>query len=206
MGPTATLKRLEIAGNTRISKGVESVVADELKAADAGIALYSKGIDVYKISVILSAGCMGIKKKLVPTRWSITAVDDIITKHMISRIKGYKSISDFMVFESCYLDNRFSVLMMPGSWEFENFEAWSPGSTWGHYLKKPEIVEEYEPFGGRKTYAEKQAGGYYASRLAAAEYLHRIRRQARVVVFREIYEGYMVPLGAWVVRQTARDA
>ena len=33
-----------------------------------------------------------------------------------------------------------------------------------------------------------------------------MRRQARVVVFREIYEGYTVPLGVWVVREIVRNA
>jgi hypothetical protein len=33
-----------------------------------------------------------------------------------------------------------------------------------------------------------------------------MRRQAGVVVFREIQPQYSVPLGVWVVRETARDA
>jgi hypothetical protein len=96
--------------------------------------------------------------------------------------------------------------MMPGSWEFENFEAWSPGSTWAQGMKEVSVVEEYEPFGGRKNYADKQAGGYYASRIACIEKLVEMRRQARILVFREISEGYVVPLGVWVVRETARHA
>jgi DNA repair protein NreA len=98
------------------------------------------------------------------------------------------------------------MLMMPGPWEFENFEAWMPGSTWARGLKSTEIIEEYEPFHGRKSYAEVQGGGYYASRIACAEKLVEMRRQAKVVVFREISEGYVIPLGVFVVRETARHA
>ena len=32
------------------------------------------------------------------------------------------------------------------------------------------------------------------------------RRQAKAVVFREIGEGYEIPLGVWVIRETVRDA
>ena len=38
------------------------------------------------------------------------------------------------------------------------------------------------------------------------EYLKRIKRQARVMVIREVYEGYVVPLGVWQVRENVRYA
>ncbi len=67
------------------------------------------------------------------------------------------------------------------------------------------IVEDYEGFKGRKQYAE-EGGGYYAARLAVAEALHKMRRQAGVIVFREIHPSYFIPLGVWVVRETVRAA
>ncbi len=201
IGVSAKLESLRLTENPKIDAKVEKVASDDLKASEASRMLYTHGIDVYKITTILSSGALGVNKKLVPTRWSITATDDIITKGLLKDVRGFKSISDFMIFESLNLDNRFVVLLMPGSWEFENFESWSKGSAW-----TPGIAVEYEPFTGRTGYAETEGGGYYASRIGVAEYLHRIRRQARVVVFREIYEGYSVPLGVWVVRQSVRDA
>ena len=33
-----------------------------------------------------------------------------------------------------------------------------------------------------------------------------MKRQARVVVFREVYEGYAVPVGVWQVRENVRNA
>ena len=111
-----------------------------------------------------------------------------------------------MVYESQYLDNHFLILLMPGNWEFENFEAWAPGGLWTSNLKEPQILEEYEPHKGRTGYARFQGGGYYASRLAVVEALNKMKRQARAVVFREVYEGYVVPMGVWVVRETAREA
>jgi hypothetical protein len=105
------------------------------------------------------------------------------------------------------MDNHFLILLMPSLFEYENFEAWLPGSIWSDVLsQRPVIVEEYEGFKGRKRYAADEGGGYYAARLAVAEALHTMRRQAGVIVFREIHPRYSVPLGVWVVRETVRDA
>ena len=205
-GPTASIEKLRIAENVKIEKGVEKIVSDNLKAGEAGRLLYESGEDVYKITTILSSGTLGMKKKLVPTRWSITATDDMIFKSLVKKIKNYRTISDYLVFSSQYLDNHFEILLMPGNWQYEGFEAWSPGSYWTKGAKDVEIVEEYEPYEGRKAYADKQAGGYYAARIGVAEGLNAIKKQAMAMVFREIYDGYTIPLGVWVVRETVRNA
>ena len=208
MGPTAQLEKMKLTENPHISRNVEYIVTDDLKAADASLKLYNENLDVYKITTILSSGALGFEKnqKLVPTRWSITAVDDIITKNLLQDIRKYPSVNDFQVYSGQFLDNHFEILLMPGNWEYEGFEAWSPQSVWAQGAKQASVVEEYEPFEGRKSYADKQGGGYYAARIAVVEHLHKIKRQARVVVFREIYEGYNIPLGVWVVRENARKA
>ena len=207
MGPTADLNKLSITENTKIEKKVERIIRDDLLSKDASLMLYHNKQDVYKISTILSSGILGIKKRrLVPTRWGITAVDDMIAKELLIKIRYFPEIDNFYVAESNYLDNHFIILLMPGGWEYENFEAWAPGSSWSQGATETQIIEEYEPFKGRKKYADKEAGGYYAARLGVVEYLAKIRKQARVIVFREISEGYVLPLGVWVVRETARNA
>jgi hypothetical protein len=205
MGPFAKLELLRLQENPHVDIHVEKTVNDELKAAQAAGLLYQHGIDVYKITTILSSGILGFDKRLVPTRWSITATDDILAKGMMKEIRSFKSVNDFLVFESRKLDNHFTILMMPGAWEFENFEAWAKGSSWSKGMAC-NLEYEYEPFTGRTKYAMGEGGGYYASRLGIAEYLHRIRRQARVIVFREISEGYNIPLGVWQVRENVRNA
>ncbi len=199
MGPFAKLERLRITENPKIEQRVEKIVSDEIKANQMANMLYDYGLDVYKITTILSSGALGLDKKMVPTRWAITATDDILAKSLLKDIRTYKPVNEITVFESWNLDNHFIILVMPGSWEFENFECWSRGPWAG-------IQYEYEPFEGRTTYAEQEGGGYYASRIGIAEHLHNIRRQARVVVFREIYEGYTIPLGVWQVRENVRNA
>lgn len=208
MGPTGTLEKFRLTENPKISQKTEKIARDEIKANEASFLFYKRGQDVYKITTILSSGILGLEenKKLVPTRWSITATDDIIFKKIIQEVKQFPSVNDFFVYESQYLDNHFLILLMPGNWEFENFEAWAPGSFWSQQAKNVQIVEEYESFRGRTVYAELEGGGYYASRIGIAEGLKQLGRQGRVVVFREVYEGYMIPLGVWVVRETVRNA
>lgn len=203
MGPSVEIKKLELVSNPVIPRKTDYILSDELPATQSGFLLYQNGYNVHKLSAILSSGSLGIKKKMVPTRWSVTATDDMIAKRLMEEIRDFRVINNYFVCESQYLDNHFVMLLMPGSWEFENFESWSPGSLWASGL---EILEEYESYSGRKYYAEKQAGGYYASRLAVAEGLCEMKRQARVIAFREIYDGYIIPLGVWVVRETARHA
>ncbi|MBI4019371.1 MAG: hypothetical protein HY364_03890 [Candidatus Aenigmarchaeota archaeon] len=205
MGPSVTIESMRLAQNPKISRKVDSIVSDDLKAADASFLLYKSGVDVYKLTNILSSGILGISKKMVPTRWSITASDDIIAKHLMKEIRLFPEIEECLVYESEYMDNHFVILLMPGTWEFENFEAWHPGSNWS-FSDAVEIAAEYEPFSGRKDYASTEAGGYYASRIGVTEAVHAMKKQCKAVVFREIGGGYTVPIGVWLVRETIRNA
>ena len=205
MGPSVTIDSMRLVQNPKISRKVDDIVSDDLKAADAGFLLYKSGIDVYRLTNILSSGALGISKKMVPTRWSITASDDIVAKQLMKEIRLFPEIEECLAYESEYMDNRFVILLLPGAWEFENFEAWHPGSNWS-FSDAVEIAAEYEPFSGRKDYASTEAGGYYASRIGVAEAVHAMKKQCKAVVFREIGGGYTVPLGVWVVRETVRNA
>jgi len=207
MGPSGALERMRVTDNVSVRPKVERIVSDELKAAEQSFLLYQAGMDVYRISSVFSSGALGSKKgkKLVPSRWSVTSIDDIIAKNLMEKIRSYASINQCLVFESSFLDNHFVILLMPGNWEFENFEAWAPGSNWSKQTQS-RIIEEYEPFHGRSSYAVKQAGAYYCVRLAVSEYLNQKQRQSKAIVFREVGEGYSVPLGVFLVRESARNA
>ena len=207
MGPVGSLEKLKITENTKIERKVEYIVKDDLKAAEAVNLLYQNKQDVYKITTILSSGILGKQdnRKLVPTRWSIVASIDIIAKELIEKIKDYSILNEHRVYHSDYLDNHYTILLMPGYWEFENFETWAPGSNWS-IPTQSKIIEEYEPYEGRTNYAENQAGGYYQSRLGCCEILENLKRQAKIVVFREVGEGYSIPVGSWQILESIRYA
>ncbi len=202
VGTGIPIKEFRQAENPRIPKRVDSLANDDVTAMTAIAELSEHEFDNYYITNIFSIGTLGRieAKRLVPTRWSITAVDDIIAKQRMERIREYPELNEVLLYHSSFLDNHFHVLLMPGKWEFENFESWPQNGLWAG------TTEEYEGYYGRTTYADKQVGGYYASRFGVTEHLDNIRRQAKVVVFREIGEGYNAPVGVFQVRENVRHA
>ncbi len=207
-GPIGTTRDFRITENPVAVRSIERAYYDgDLKARNAIEDLYGSGVTVNQLQRVLSAGMLGLKRnrRLVPTRWAITATDDMIGKGLLRRVKDYPEISSYQVFQSHYLDNHFYILLVPSSWMFEQNEAWYPGSA---YVlgDRAVVVSDYEFGDGRKEYATRTAGAYYAARLASLEYLEKVRRQAGVVVFREVRSGYIVPLGVWQIRENVRQA
>jgi hypothetical protein len=168
--------------------------------------MYEKDVAVSQLSRILSIGLLGFDKKLVPTRWSITATDDTLGKKIIDEVKDYDELDSYLLFTSTYLGNHFEVLLVPGAWCFENVEAWMPGNIWLDADAEPQFSVDWEPYEGRTKYADSVTGAYYAARLAVLEYLRKIRRQAGAIVFREITPDYWTPVGVWQIRENCRAA
>ena len=206
-GPSAPIRDLHV-GNARFDTRIEKAYYDtDLRATNAVRELYSRGVMVTKIQRAFSVGAFGIEKnrRLVPTRWSITAVDDIISKSLMEKVKTFQEINEYRVYESVYLDNVFEILMIPAAWSYESMEAWYPGTVWNPNGKNTAIYSDYEGNDGRTTYA--QIGGcYYSARLAVCEQLVKERRQATVIVLREARPGYIMPVGVWQVRENVRNA
>lgn len=206
-GPSASLIALDV-GNYRFNKKIEKAFYDiDLKAKDAVLNLYKKGVLVSKIQKAFSVGAFGIGKnrRFVPTRWSITAVDDTVSKNLIEYTKTYPLINEFRVYDYTYLDNRWIILMIPREWSYELIEAWYPKTLWNPDNKGIAMFSSYEFYDGRKDYAEI-GGCYYAARLATNELLNKDRRQAGVVILREAHPGYIMPVGVWNVRESVREA
>jgi hypothetical protein len=67
-------------------------------------------------------------------------------------------------------------------------------------------MQDYESFFNRKEYAKNVTGAYYANRLAVCEYLEKTRKQAQILVLREIREEYYAPLGVGILRELTRRA
>ncbi|MEM0094987.1 MAG: Nre family DNA repair protein [Candidatus Micrarchaeaceae archaeon] len=206
-GPSAMLKDLQI-GNIKADRRIERAYYDtDMPAKEAILELYNDGTPVSRIQKALAGGALGLskKRKFVPTRWSITAVDDTISKDALAEVKSYEPIDYIAAYENDALDNRWLIMMLPGIWSYELIEAWYPRTAWNASSERIAIYSSHEFFGGRTTYAEI-GGCYYAARLATSELLKRIRRQATVVILREIHEGYIMPVGVWNVREHVREA
>ena len=204
VGPKAELIDFELTENPRIPRKTYHVVNDELKSDEAIVRLYNWGFDEYYIVRLLSAGLLGINRRLVPTRWSITAVQDTIGKHLRRELLGYDTINEFELYFYEFLGNRYVVFLIPGSYAFELLEVWLKGSLFGS--EEPQVIHDYEDWRGIRGYAEETTGAYYAARLSVLEFLRKRRRQAGILVFREVTPKYYAPLGVWQVRLGVKKA
>lgn len=206
-GPSAPMKEFKPSGNISVDQRIEKAYYDsDLKASEAVFSLYRSGVLFSKLEKSFSVGVFGEKKKrkLVPTRWSITAVDSNLSLRLIDEIKDYASIDDYRVFTSTNLDNIYVGILTPEKWKFEWIEAWHSGTAWNRFGSEPEMIGDFEGYYGRKTYA-KPGGCYYSTRFAVTEYLSRERRQAGAIMLREIHPGYILPVGVWNVRESIRS-
>lgn len=206
-GPSAPLRKFEVS-NYRFDDRLEKAFFDtDLRAKDAVVSLYKSGTLVSQIQRAFSVGAFGIEKrrKFVPTRWSITAVDSNLGLHMLETTRTFPTINEFRVYETQSLDNRWAILMLPTTWRYELIEAWYPNTAWNPYSDKIAIMSDWEFYDGRKTYASI-GGCYYAARMAVNELLQKEKRQAGVSIMRESHPGYILPVGVWNVRENVRAA
>jgi len=206
-GPSAPVETMDVA-NYKIDQKIDKAYSDtDLKAVEAVLSLYRGDIPVSKIQRAFSVGAFGLEKnrKFVPTRWSITAVDDTIGKNIREKVKTFPLVNEFRVYECIGFDDRFLILMMPRAWMYELIEAWYPGTVWNPTGRETWLISSHEYYGGRTTYADI-GGCYYAARLAVAEHLEQERRQAATVILRETHPGYIMPIGVWNVREHVREA
>ena len=206
-GPSARMEGFT-KGNGRFERNLERNFYDtDLKATDAVVAAYRNGTLISEIQKAFSVGTMGIgrNRRFVPTRWSITAVDDIIGKDLIRSSKFNETIDEYRLYRWDALDNRWCIIMMPCTWRYEMIEAWFPQSSWNPSRTNIDITADAEFFDGRSEYA-KCGGAYYAARLAVNELLLAQGRTAGVIVLREIHPGYDIPLGVWNIRENVRAA
>lgn len=204
-GPAAALKKLTLTSNPNIATKVDKVTNDtEMKAVEAIKYLYKHEFDENFLSKMLSVGTIGLaeNRKLVPTRWSITATDDLLGKNFITQIRD-NQYYEYQTHFGGYLGNYYFIMLFPQTWSYELFETYLPT-----YFKENKIAysTDYEYTQGRKDYASNTVGGYYTVRLAIAEKMFNEKRQGTALALRFITGEYIMPLGVWVTREAARKS
>ena len=206
MGPGLQAERGRVVGRAVVPKKVDQLVGDgDASAVTVAKELYRSGVGEDHIHRLMSVGLLGrtTSRRLVPTRWSITAVDDTLSKALAVRVRDMQELGEVMLYSGALKGNHFHILMLPRPWAYEMVEAWIQGSLWA---ADTSIVSDHEGHDGRSKYARNVTGAYYAARLAVLEHLSAMGRQATVVVYREVTEEYWAPLGVWVIREGVRAA
>ncbi|HZD43708.1 MAG TPA: hypothetical protein VE134_06575, partial [Methanomicrobiales archaeon] len=200
-GPSAAIESMDI-GSVPWNHDLEKTYYDvDLKASEAIMDLYRRGIPFSTIQKALSTGAMGLQRgrKLVPTRWSITACDTTIGDQLLSDVRQCSTIDCWRVHEFDSLNNHYAVLLMPTAWQYEWIEAFL------HVMGREELIfSDHEGHRPKKEYSSV-GGCYYSCKLAVLEALEREQKQAGAIVLREASQGY-VPLGVFNVRENVRHA
>ncbi|MFB6304961.1 MAG: DNA repair protein NreA [Haloferacaceae archaeon] len=209
-GPRAPARDARLSENPHVPRPVEKVLSDDDWGAEGAMNyLYERGFDVYEVNTVLSAGALGRgeNRRLVPTRWSITAVDDCVGRYLRGKVRDAPSVDAVEVHRNEFLGNAFWVVLAPGDWEYELVECKAPGSVWN---PDPEagvwLASDREGYEGRTGYVEETAGAYHAARLGVLEELADRGRQAKVLVLRHVSDDYWGPAGVWQVRESVRNA
>ena len=201
-GPAAPLRAFKVS-SLSADQRIEAAYYDtDLRAADAMMKLYRHRVEMSIIHRVLSMGMLGVKKKrkLVPTRWSISATDDIISGMLVKDIEMNPSIDLFEVTMYSHFANYYSVILIPDDmWNFEMIESW--------FTRQGQMATGIDNEDERAlNHNPTIAGAYFAARLAVAEQLARRHKKAAAIVLREIHPKYVMPLGVWQIRQGVREA
>ncbi|MEI7983868.1 MAG: OmpH family outer membrane protein, partial [Bacteroidota bacterium] len=111
-GPSARMEQFEIEKG-RWDRDLEKVYYDtDLAASGAVVGLHRQGVPFSSIQKAFSVGTMGAgrKRKLVPTRWSITACDTLLGDHLLSRVRQNSPIDCYRIHEFDSLNNHYEYV------------------------------------------------------------------------------------------------
>ncbi len=199
---SAPVSDFKIYSSTADEKIEKKYYDGDLLASDAVVELFDNNVDITRIARVLSIGMLGRKKnrKLVPTKWSITAADDIVSMNLLKKINDNSILDCYLVFDFNHLGNYYSIIFIPDDvWNFEMIESWIDTNGRVH------IGSDYES-GKNIDHYPSIAGAYFAARLAAAEYLFKKRKKSSVLILREIHPEYFMSLGVWQIREGIRES
>ena len=200
-GPSAHLVEFR-AESSRFEPHLERCYYDsDLPASEAIFDLHRDGVPFSSIQKALSAGALGCgqRRRLVPTRWSITACDTTLAGRFLSRVRQNSLIDAVRVHEFASLNNHYAVILIPTPWQYEWMEAFL------HIRGEEELLfSDHEEFRGKKDYSSV-GGCYYSCKMALLESMERQGVQAGAIVLREARKGY-IPMGVFNVRENVRQA
>lgn len=197
VGSKNELIELHANQNTQTSKQIEKYTQTDIKSKQAIISLYEKGVNEHQIINLLALGSFGVEinKKLVPTKWAISAYDQTIEKYLHKKIINYKLIENFEIYKIEDKGNNFVIILLPHEFSCEIIEQFD-NTLERDFVGFNNILKKDEP---------ETAGGFYATKLSIQENLQKRKRQASFISIR-IIKDYDMPLGVVFVRECVREA
>ncbi len=206
LGPVAKASDIRITGSLKVPKHLEKFMWDDVKAVEAVRELhFTHGIDVYTLQRALSLGFLGRlrRRKLVPTRWAITAIDRTLANEMLGKLREYPPVNDVEIYFASYLGNKFAIILYPGDYFLDWVEVWQPLTVFTRGAKNYVAVHNRDLGTGRTLTLD---GGFEAARYSVLKVLTERRRKASGIIVRIITPEYFASVGNWHIRETVRNA
>jgi len=196
LGLKNELKKISINENISTNEKIERYLNTDIKARNAIIELYEKGVNEHQIINLLALGNFGINinKKLVPTKWAITTFDQCIEKYLFSKINLFRPIIQYELYNFKDKGNHFVVILFPKNFIGEIIESF-PGAIEKDYINFENKLDKQIP---------STAGGYYATKLGIYEYF-RERKKFSAFISIRVINDYEIPLGVIFVREAIRQ-
>ena len=200
-GPSAVIEKFDIDA-VKWDRQLEKTFYDtDLKAVDAVVNLHNKDVPFSAMQKAFSVGAIGTKnkRKLVPTRWSITACDSTLADQFLKQVRKFEILDTYRVFEFGALNTYYVIILTPTEWQYEWYEAFIK------LIRNEELIfSDYETNADKKEYS-RVGGCYYTAKMVVLDYLMEIKKQSGLLILREAYEDY-IPLGVFNVRENIREA
>lgn len=197
MGSNNQVNKINANQNTSTSKQIEKFADNEEKAKNAIISLYEREVNEHQIINLLALGTFGLQsnKKLVPTRWAITAYDQTLEKHLHQKIIKYNPLNSYEIYHHKDKGNEFIIILFPEPFQAQVTEKFEGG-----------LEEDYVSHNNKLQTKEPMcSGGYYATKLPVFEQLNQRKKQSAYISIR-IIKDYELPLGVVFVRESVRTA
>ncbi|ABU82023.1 Nre family DNA repair protein [Ignicoccus hospitalis] len=198
VGASVRAEEIKVIDNPKVDPLLERRSSEGLKAEEAVKELFRKGRSIYLIQKAFSVGMFGVKKRLVPTRWAITAVDVAVAKAIKEDMKGLPWVGGPKVGVYSHYGNVYKVLLVPGPPIVEMVEVWEPRSLW---TPKEVTIYNYEGPTARSKALDPDDGGFHALKVGVLKALKERGVSATALVIRRVTPDYYLPLGAWQVRE-----
>ncbi len=203
VGPSAP-GEVKVTSNPKVDPVIDRLSEDEVKASEGVKEAWQKGVNNETLVRAFSLGLLGKNKKMVPTRWAITAVDTIISEAIKERLPEWREIGYEKVGVYEHYGNKYVVILKPEVLELEMYEVWKKGSLWAK--EKDEIIYNRERLVKGAKALDPNDGGFHALKRGFLEALSEFKVKSGAIIIRIVDNRYYAPVGSWQIRLGVREA
>ena len=203
VGPSAP-GEVKVVSNPKVDPVIDRLSNDDLKAEEGVREAWRKGVNNENIVRAFSLGLLGKDKKMVPTRWAITAVDTIVSEEIKGRLRDWREVGHEKVGVYEHYGNKYIVILKPEVLEVEMYEVWKKGSLWAR--EKDEVIYNRERLVRGAKALDPSDGGFHALKRGFLEALNEFKLKSGAIIIRVVDNRYYAPVGSWQIRLGVREA